>query len=60
MLESHKEQEGMFTVKTSLPWKTAVFKNILNVSTFDLIVYVFDEFFLTGKYFKFLTFTFYL
>ena len=30
VLESHKEQEGMFTVKTSLPWKTAIFKNILN------------------------------
>jgi hypothetical protein len=32
VLESHEEQEGMFNVKTSLPWKTAVFKNILKVS----------------------------
>ena len=40
VLESHKEQEGMFTVKTSLPWKTAVFKNILNVSDVLYLLYI--------------------
>ncbi|XP_028392047.1 F-box only protein 15-like isoform X2 [Dendronephthya gigantea] len=34
VLESHEEQEGMFNVKTSLPWKTAGFRNILS----DIVV----------------------
>ena len=32
ILQSYEEQKGIFNSKTSLPWKTPVFKNILNVN----------------------------